>query len=206
MRTCNVCLLCKSEEEFSIAYGNYRRLNCKSCVNAATRSRNSKNIDAVRKRNAESYLRNRQKRIQYQKDYAAENEEFLRNRRAELRKLWTPEQIEGERARKRKHKKTPRIRLKENLRSRIHVALMTNQKAGRTLDLLGCSIPEWRDFLTSMFRPGMSWDNYGKVWEIDHVKPCAKFDLSLESEQKACFNWSNTQPLTIFENRRKADR
>ena len=38
----------------------------------------------------------------------------------------------------------------------------------------------------------MSWDNYGE-WHIDHIVPCASFDLSKKSEQKKCFHYTNLQ-------------
>ena len=52
----------------------------------------------------------------------------------------------------------------------------------------------------------MSWSNHGKVWEIDHIKPCASFNLSNFEQQKQCFHYTNLQPLTIFENRSKKDK
>ena len=45
----------------------------------------------------------------------------------------------------------------------------------------------------------MTWDNYGK-WHIDHIKPCASFDMSIEKEQKKCFNYLNLQPLWAAQN------
>lgn len=48
----------------------------------------------------------------------------------------------------------------------------------------------------------MSWENYGE-WHIDHIKPCAVFNLDLRSEQIACFRWSNLQPLWGADNQRK---
>lgn len=41
----------------------------------------------------------------------------------------------------------------------------------------------------------MSWDNYGTDWHIDHIVPCAYFDLTNENHQRVCFNWRNLQPL-----------
>lgn len=47
----------------------------------------------------------------------------------------------------------------------------------------------------------MTWANYGKSgWHIDHIKPCASFDLSDPDQQKACFHYSNLQPLWAFDN------
>jgi hypothetical protein len=35
----------------------------------------------------------------------------------------------------------------------------------------------------------------GGVWEIDHIKPCASFDLTDIKQQKECFHYTNLQPL-----------
>jgi hypothetical protein len=56
------------------------------------------------------------------------------------------------------------------------------------------------------FRPGMTWENYGPVWHVDHIKPCAKFDLTDPDQQRACFHFSNLQPLFADENLRKGGR
>jgi hypothetical protein len=59
--------------------------------------------------------------------------------------------------------------------------------------------------LEKQFTKGMNWKNYGK-WHIDHIKPCASFDLSLEHEQKLCFHFTNLQPLWAKDNIRKSDK
>jgi hypothetical protein len=46
----------------------------------------------------------------------------------------------------------------------------------------------------------MSWDNMGTYWHIDHVKPCASFDLNEYIEIKKCYNWTNLQPLSATDN------
>ena len=50
----------------------------------------------------------------------------------------------------------------------------------------------------------MSWDNYGD-WHIDHIIPCAAFDLTDIEQQKKCFNYKNLQPLWAEENLKKLD-
>jgi hypothetical protein len=59
--------------------------------------------------------------------------------------------------------------------------------------------------LQLQFRDGMSWNNYGRVWHVDHIKPCASFNLLDESEQLKCFHYSNLQPLFAHENLVKGD-
>jgi hypothetical protein len=53
----------------------------------------------------------------------------------------------------------------------------------------------------------MSWENYGrKGWEIDHVRPCASFDLTRHEEVLACFHYTNLRPLWSVDNKRKGRR
>jgi hypothetical protein len=52
----------------------------------------------------------------------------------------------------------------------------------------------------------MSWDNYGiNGWEIDHIIPCAIFDLTDYDMQRLCFCYLNLQPLWNTENWQKHD-
>jgi len=40
----------------------------------------------------------------------------------------------------------------------------------------------------------ISWENHGE-WHIDHIRPCATFDLNLEEERHKCFHYTNLQPF-----------
>lgn len=97
-------------------------------------------------------------------------------------------------------------RLIHSMRNRVRLALCNNQKFGKTLDLLGCSVEELKIHLSSKFTKRMDWKNYGSRWEIDHVIPCAAFDLSSPEQQKKCFHFTNLQPLEGIDNRRKGDK
>lgn len=107
----------------------------------------------------------------------------------------------------RKYSTDPSYRILRGLRSRQgrEINRAGAGKSARTLVLTGCSVAALREYLTSRFVPGMTWDNYGSAWEIDHIKPCAKFDFKDPEQQKACFHWSNLQPLFSLDNRRKGD-
>jgi len=91
------------------------------------------------------------------------------------------------------------------LRGRMSMKIKRGTKSAHTVELLGCSVPEFRHHLEQQFKPGMTWDNYGK-WHIDHIRPCASFDLSIPEHQRACFNWTNLQPLWAEENHKKSDK
>ena len=97
------------------------------------------------------------------------------------------------------------FRLIHRIRKRIWAVLKGINKSKSTMKLVGCHIDLLRLHLQSKFQPGMSFSNYGK-WHIDHIIPCARFDLSKASEQKKCFHYTNLQPLWAKENLTKNDK
>jgi len=55
----------------------------------------------------------------------------------------------------------------------------------------------------------MSWENYGYgagKWNVDHITPCAKFDLSDDFQLRKCNHWFNLQPLWHEANAKKGAR
>lgn len=102
--------------------------------------------------------------------------------------------------------KNPTIKLLCNLRKRVSVLLRGKNKSAKTLDLIGCSAEQFKEWIEAQFESWMNWDNYGTGWEIDHIKPCSAFDLAHTGDQRACFNFSNCQPLSLGVNRSKRDK
>jgi hypothetical protein len=70
--------------------------------------------------------------------------------------------------------------------------------------MLGCSVAEFRAHLEAQFSEGMTWENYGTVWHIDHIKPVCSFDLTMEGIAKEVNHYSNLRPLLAEENLRKS--
>lgn len=98
------------------------------------------------------------------------------------------------------------FRLRSNLASLINAAIRKQfgVKASRTHELIGCTVAELHQHLEAQFTDNMSWDNYGRNgWHIDHIRPCASFDLSDPEQQRQCFHHSNLQPLWAADNIRK---
>jgi len=106
------------------------------------------------------------------------------------------------------------FRITHYLRHRIYMALKGNPKHSTTMKLVGCSIDKLKKHLQSKFTNGMSWNNWGtgwhgkgfQEWQIDHIRPCASFDLRKKSEQRKCFHYTNLQPLWAIENIIKKDK
>lgn len=113
------------------------------------------------------------------------------------------------RSKRRRYWKSAHHRIKELTAASIFKATKKQGtiKSKRTLELLGTSIEIFRQWLESQFTKGMTWSNIGKFgWHIDHVKPCASFDLTDPHQQKACFHYTNLQPLWWRDNLSKGAR
>ena len=73
--------------------------------------------------------------------------------------------------------------------------------------MLGCSIKDLIIHIEKQFKEGMTWDNHSyNGWHIDHIIPCASFDLSDPEQQKKCFHYTNLQPLWKQDNLSKSDK
>jgi hypothetical protein len=111
---------------------------------------------------------------------------------------------------KRKYKADRRLKdhvfkIKELLRRRLSLAIRGGFKSGSAVRDLGCSVAELRIHLESQFLPGMTLDNMGTAWEIDHVFPLSAANLENRTEFLAVNNWRNLQPLTPEQNNDKND-
>lgn len=106
--------------------------------------------------------------------------------------------IDGQKAR---YAADPRFRMEMLLRGRIVKAIQLRgaRKSAPTMVLVGCSIDELMKHLESKFQSGMTWENR-HAWHIDHIKPCASFNLMNPEEQRKCFHWTNLQPLWAKDN------
>jgi hypothetical protein len=83
---------------------------------------------------------------------------------------------------------------------------MCLKKAGeRTHQLIGYNQEQLRLHLQSKFEDDMNWDNYGRVWQIDHYRPVASFDFDCDRTAaiRECWSLSNLRPLLNSANLQK---
>ena len=100
------------------------------------------------------------------------------------------------------------FRLEHLYRNRIRYFIRGGSKSGREkyLEMLGCSWDTLREWIQSNFDEGMTWENYGSVWHIDHTMPCSVFDFNIDENRKTCFNWTNLAPMMGVENMSKSNK
>lgn len=131
----------------------------------------------------EYYLNNKDKLLEYQKNYDAthrhENARYKRKRRQH----------------------DDLFRLQDNLSSLMRKSLKHHKNKSKTISILGCSIEEFKKHIESQFKENMNWDNYGD-WELDHIQPSAS--AKTKEELLKLNHYSNFQPLWKSENRSKS--
>lgn len=89
----------------------------------------------------------------------------------------------------------------------LHVALRRNLPGVRSkyCAALGYTWGDLRAHLEKQFTPAMGWENWGAVWELDHIKPLSSFRYkSLEDPLfRECWALDNLRPLLRHENASK---
>jgi len=117
-----------------------------------------------------------------------------KRRKLDSRKEWMKE-----------FKLRPHNTIRHRLCERLRCALKRQGliKKSSIANLIGCTIPELKNHISKQFLPGMTWKNMGE-WHIDHIIPCAVFDLTDPKQQKQCFHYTNLQPLWAIDNLKKS--
>lgn len=104
---------------------------------------------------------------------------------------------------KQRNDNDPSYKLSRLLRGRFNKAVKNKAKKGSAVRDLGCSILGFKLYIENQFEDGMTWENHGKVWELDHVVPLCCYDLTDFMEVQEACNWLNIQPLRKEENHAK---
>lgn len=166
------CTNCKKTLEISkfCKSGPVFNNQCKDCTNLKRRIRYSLNKKEINKK---------------LKKYRQSNPEKVRKFRKTARK---------------KNEKKLNFRIKQRLKNRIRQALKRDKKINNTINLIGLSVNQFKEYMLNKFTGIMSWDNYGPIWHIDHIIPCAIFDFSSPEIQYICFNYRNLRPLLESDN------
>ncbi len=173
-----------------------------SCKQCAIKHR-KKNAEILRQKGREYYARNVEKeslrKKEARKKHPERHKEARRKYEAKNPHAWT-------KAHNKRMATDPIYRLIRNMRCRTYHALAGKRKKDTTKKLLGCNLEQARQHIENQFTEGMSWDNYGTHgWHIDHIMPCASFNLTDPEEQRKCFHYTNLQPLWAEDNLKKSD-
>ncbi len=224
------CRKCNKELPLTSFYKNKKIENkciarCKQCIIKYQTEYRNINKNRIKEVKHEYYIKNKNIISEKLKSYYKKNCSVLKKRQQEWRSrnpdrtkennkyfrekyyLKKPEEIRAYYREYHKHRMLIDInyKLSRRLRTRLWHALKGKRKIDSTFSLIGCSINSVKKHLECKFhrnkytKEQMTWKNYGQ-WHVDHIKPLASFDLSLEEEQRKAFNINNLQPLWAKEN------
>ncbi len=88
-------------------------------------------------------------------------------------------------------------RMATALRIRINGIFRGKIRTGSAVRDLGCTITEFVAHIEALFIEGMTRENYGAAWELDHKIPLSSFNLRDPEQFRAACHYSNIQPLLI---------
>lgn len=216
-----ICCRCKKEKNFvdfnkckSQKFGLHN--HCRECQKEVKAEWVIKNTEWVKEYGKQPHVKEKQKQSQkkkYDSDLEYREKTLEKNR---IRRRKEPAKIKQRLNEKFRRETNINYKLGKTLRSRINTEIrkikkrlnIEVNKSAKTIELLGCSIFDFMKYLELKFLPGMSWGNHGfgdDKWHIDHIIPCAAFDLAKEEDQRKCFHYTNMQPLWQKDNLSKND-
>jgi len=221
-----VCKICGKDK---IDEPNYliNRSICKDCDILERKERYIRNKEKILERRKEYYKLNAEYIQNQHKGYNRKNKEYRKQRDKEYHFLHKKERNAATRLWSKKNKKIIAIKKRQYIKERMKtdipyrlrmilrrrcvdaIKCRGGRKGYKMLELLGATPLDCRIWLESKFLPGMTWDNHGwgeGKWHIDHIMPCASFDLTNPDEQKKCFHYTNLQPLWHNDNIAKSDK
>ena len=204
-RKCNVCDFIGLDYEYFIKSKNI----CDVCL--------SKRIDDKLKKKLES----KEKKKEYLKSWRLDNKEYIK----EYSKNWlsdNPDKVKEYSKRsylknkeylnsyskdyqKKRRLNDPLFKLTTNLRNLIKNSLVKQgyNKKSKTFEIVGISYDEFKEYIESKFKDGMTWDNYGD-WHLDHIIPICS--ANSESDAINLCHYKNFQPLWAIENQIKGGK
>ena len=177
---------------------------CKICLKLSATKFRATHKEEIKKEKHEYYARNRDKYEVKNRLYREEHKEelveskhryYMANREAILGRTYRYSNTQ--------YQEDIEFKLSKRLCHRIRLAIKNNAKRGSGVRDLGCTIKFFKDYIESKFYGGMTWNNWGKVWELDHIKALCKFDLTDRVQLLEAVHYTNMQPLIIADHRKK---
>ena len=159
------------------------------------KNKEKRNLDSKKYRE-----KNREKVKEYNKKYREKHREKMnlfykkyyskhKDKRKETKRKYRKKRNEN---RRKRYNTDKNYRLRCILRSRLKNALKAQKgtKNLSALKLVGLNLDKLKKWIESQFQKGMTWENI----HIDHMMPCASFDLTDEKNHAICFHYTNLKP------------
>jgi hypothetical protein len=199
------CITCKKEKDISefpkdSSKKDGLRPECKPCKSIGDRKWREKNKEIKKKKDKEYYEANAEMIKERTRKWCSNPTRKERRKVLDYANRENRNKLDKER-----RNNDISYNLKCLISGRIRTALKS-KKEFRSIEYLGCTILEFKNWIEYQFDKNMNWENQGIYWHLDHVKPCASFNFNNKEEINECFNWQNVRPCEKFENISKGDK
>jgi hypothetical protein len=220
--TSRVCRTCHKDKpigdfrRFTLKNREYRKWECCTCE-AAKRAQWAKTDEGRRKTRewsknwaktpkGSAYCKDYFRKLRVSEDYKEKVRKDPRRKESARRWLSKPES-KAYRAEwyRNKRKTDPRYRVSNGFSRSVRRGLKNGKGGVSWKTMVGYSVDQLMAHLEAQFLPGMTWDNYGRAWHIDHRLPVSSFSFSSYSDDgfKKCWCLSNLSPMWALDNIRK---
>lgn len=196
-KRCAKCKEIKAIDSFRLAKNrpDGRRPYCIECENKLSQEHDGLPDIKEKRHNRDKTPESKKHRSEYRQTsekFKATQEKF---ESSEKRKQWRLE-----------YGRKLDVKVGKRLRTRVW-EMIKKQGASKQYkfdEYLGCTVVFFMSYIESLWEDEMSWDNYTHSgWHLDHIRPCASFDLTDPAQQRQCFHYSNYQPLWAKDNFKK---
>ena len=160
---------------------------------------NLKNKERIKEHNQRYYVKNKIHLAENMKEYYSINKEQINKINTEYMKEYQ----------KKRKQIDPLYRLSKRIRDSVNQSLKKKHtyKNNTTVNIIGCSFNQLKEYIESQFEPWMNWNNMGgKVikepntyWDIDHIIPISS--AKTEEEVIQLNHYTNLRPLCSYINR-----
>lgn len=205
-KSCSKCGEVKAAQDFNRNKKERSgfRNECRECQTSDSTRYRTTNRDKELSRSRNYYLKNKQQTAERIKRWREKNREYVRQRDNAYNAKNRERVNEISRRAHRRAQVNPQYRLANAMRACVYAGLTGCRKGWRnTFALLGYTIEDLRRHLEARFKPGMTWENYGRHgWHVDHKRPLASFDYQTPEcpSFKEAWALDNLQPLWAQEN------
>ena len=198
-KVCSKCNKEKQPTEFNNRSDSKdgKDIYCRICKSEMTKQWKTKNPDKLRECHKKSdknwYQNNKQHKLETNAKWKENNTDHV--------KEWFKNY------KKEREAQDPSFKIANKIRTRLWYAMKGKKRTCKFDEYIGCTRSFLVKYIESKWRSGMTWDNYGVGgWEIDHIEPLYKFDLTEKEELlKACC-YTNLQPLWKEDHKRKTKK
>lgn len=104
-----------------------------------------------------------------------------------------------------KYRQTLKGKLNNNMCRAVNHSVKGFKNGRGWEKLVNFNFEQLKKHLEKQFVDGMTWENYGKSWHIDHIIPKSAFNYEKPEDEdfKRCWALKNLRPLEALENFKK---